>query len=277
MKAVVLAGGKGTRLRPYTTILPKPLMPIGDMPILEILLRQMKHAGIEEAVLTVGHLAEFLRLFFQDGRRLEMKIRYSYEDNPMGTAGPLTLVEGLDDTFLVANGDVLTTLPLGELIAYHKAQGAAATIAMHRRKVHIDLGVIEQDESHRVTGYIEKPTYDFMVSMGIYVFEPSVLPYIPRNSYFDFPDLVKKLIAAGEKVAGYGFDGYWQDLGRPDDYERAIEDFDRMKAQFLPGEHLNQPAEPLLSTRPVANGQNGKQYKQHKQGQENHELAYSSR
>ncbi len=234
MKAVILAGGKGTRLRPYTTILPKPLMPIGDMPILEILLRQMKRAGVDEAVLTVGHLAELLRLFFQDGERLGLRIRYSYEDAPLGTAGPLALVDGLDKTFLVANGDVLTTLPLANLLGHHRLSGAAATIAMHRRQVHIDLGVIQQDEAGRVTGYIEKPTYDFMVSMGIYVFEPRVLGYIPRDAYLDFPDLVKRLIAAGEVVSGYSFDGYWQDLGRPDDYERAIEDFDRMKAEFLP-------------------------------------------
>lgn len=234
MKAVILAGGKGTRLKPYTTILPKPLMPIGDMPILEILLRQMKRAGIDEAVLTVGHLAEMLRLFFQDGRKLGLNIAYSYEDAPLGTAGPLSLIEGLDDTFMVANGDVLTTLPLTNLLEHHRLSGAAATIAMHRRQVHIDLGVIQQNDDGHVTGYIEKPTYDFMVSMGIYVFEPRVLDFIPSNQYLDFPDLVKKLIAAGEIVAGFPFDGYWQDLGRADDYERAIEDFDRMKSLFLP-------------------------------------------
>ena len=236
MKAVILAGGKGTRLKPYTTILPKPLMPIGDMPILEILLRQMKHAGVDEAVLTVGHLAEMLRLFFQDGERLGLAIRYSYEDTPLGTAGPLSLIDGLDDTFLVANGDVLTTLPLADLLAHHRLSGALATIAMHRRQVYIDLGVIQQNGDGHVTGYIEKPTYDFMVSMGIYVFEPRVLEYIPRNGYLDFPDLVKRLIAADEVVTGFPFDGYWQDLGRPDDYERAVEDFDRMKADFLPAE-----------------------------------------
>lgn len=236
MKAVILAGGKGARLKPYTTILPKPLMPIGDMPILEILLRQMQRAGVKEAVLTVGHLAELLRLFFQDGSRLGMDISYSYEDAPLGTAGPLSLVQGLDDTFLVANGDVLTTLPLADLLAHHRYSGALATIAMHRRQVYIDLGVIQQDDGGRVTGYIEKPTYDFMVSMGIYVFEPQVLEYIPRNVYLDFPDLVKRLIAAGEVVTGYPFDGYWQDLGRADDYERAVEDFDRMRNDFLPPE-----------------------------------------
>jgi len=204
------------------------------MPILEILLRQMKRAGINQAVLTVGHLAEMLRLFFQDGRNLGLDITYSYEDSPLGTAGPLSLIDGLDDTFMVANGDVLTTLPLNSLLDHHRLSGAAATIAMHRRKVHIDLGVIEQNDDGQVTGYIEKPTYDFMVSMGIYVFEPRVLEYIPRDQYLDFPDLVKQLIAADEIVAGFPFDGYWQDLGRADDYERAIEDFDRMKSLFLP-------------------------------------------
>lgn len=236
MKAVILAGGKGTRLRPYTTILPKPLMPIGDMPILEILLRQMKRAGVRDAVLTVGHLSEFLRMFFRDGERLGMRVSYSYEDAPLGTAGPLALVDGLTDTFMVANGDVLTTLPIADLLAFHRESRAAATIAMHRRKVHIDLGVLQLDDSRRVTGYIEKPTYDFMVSMGIYVFEPRVLDFIPANVYLDFPDLVQRLIDAGETVVGFPFEGYWQDLGRPDDYERAIEDFDRMRDEFLPPE-----------------------------------------
>lgn len=236
MKAVILAGGKGTRLRPYTTILPKPLMPIGDMPILEILLRQMKRAGVRDAILTVGHLSEFLRMFFQDGQRLGMNVTYSYEEAPLGTAGPLALVDGLADTFMVANGDVLTTLPIAELLAFHSGSEATATIAMHRRKVHIDLGVLQLDDASQVTGYIEKPTYDFMVSMGIYVFEPRVLEFIPNNVYLDFPDLVQRLIDAGEKVVGFPFEGYWQDLGRPDDYERAIEDFDRMREEFLPPE-----------------------------------------
>ena len=234
MKAVILAGGKGTRLRPYTKILPKPLMPIGDMPILEILLRQMKRAGVDNAILTVGHLAEFLRLFFQDGQRLGMKIDYSYEEQPLGTAGPLTLLSGLDETFLVSNGDVLTTLDLRSLIEYHKQQGAAATIAMHQRQVKVDLGVLELDDQNVINGYIEKPTYEFMVSMGIYVFEPHVLQYIPHGEFYDFPDLVKQLISVGERVVGFPFSGYWQDLGREDDYERAVLDFDRMRDEFLP-------------------------------------------
>jgi len=235
MKAIVLAGGKGTRLAPYTKILPKPLMPIGDMPILEVLLRQMKNAGIDEVVLTVGHLAGLLRAFFQDGSELGLRIQYSLEDKPLGTSGPLSLVKGLDDTFLVSNGDVLTTLNLLELINYHKENKAAATIAVHCRKVDIDFGVVECDEKNRMVGYKEKPSIEYMVSMGIYVFEPKVLSYIPYGQYLDLPDLIKKMIAAGEKVVSYPFKGYWQDLGRPDDYERAALDFDSMRSEFFPG------------------------------------------
>jgi NDP-mannose synthase len=255
MKAVVLAGGKGTRLLPYTRIFPKPLVPIGDMPILEILLRQMRRAGVSDVVLTVNHLSELMRAFFQDGHQFGLDITYSYEEIPLGTAGPLALVPGLTETFLVTNGDVLTTLPIAEMITEHKRSGAAATIAMHSRQVKIDLGVIllqsgrrrredlqsdlqllqptDFSQPNRIVDYIEKPTYDYLVSMGIYIFEPRVLNYIPAGHRLDFPDLVKKLIAAGEIVNGYPFSGYWMDLGRPDDYEQAIADFESLRAEFL--------------------------------------------
>jgi NDP-mannose synthase len=236
MKAVVLAGGKGTRLAPYTTILPKPLMPIGDMPILEVLLRQMKRAGINQVVLTVGHLASLLRAYFGYGEQLGLDIHYSYEQVPLGTAGPLAQIQGLDKTFLVTNGDVLTTLSLKKLIAFHKEKGGIATIAAHRRQVKIDLGVIQWDGDDRVSGYVEKPTNEYTVSMGIYVFEPRILEYIPVGEYLDFPDLILKLIANGEKVSGFVFDGYWMDLGRPDDYALANQDFTSMRKQFLPEE-----------------------------------------
>lgn len=236
MKAVVLAGGRGTRLRPYTQILPKPLMPIGDMPILEVILRQMKAAGVNEVVLAVGHLSELLRTFFQNGERLGMEIAYSYEDQPLGTAGPIALIDGLDDTFIVTNGDVLTTMDFRALIDYHKAQDATATIAVHERYVKIDLGVIQWDGGHRVTGYIEKPTYDYNVSMGIYVFEPRVLSFIPHSQYLDFPNLVINLIDAGEKVVGYCCNDYWQDLGNPTDYENAAKDFLENPSRFIPNE-----------------------------------------
>ena len=234
MKAVVLAGGKGTRLMPYTTILPKPLMPIGEMPILEVLLRQMKRAGINHVVMTVGHLAALLRSYFGDGSQWELDITYSHEPVPLGTAGPIALVQGLDKTFLVTNGDVLTNLNLKKLLAFHKQKGGIATIAAHRRQVKLDLGVIQWDGNDRVSGYLEKPTTDYTVSMGLYVFEPRVLDYIPVGQYLDFPDLILKLIASGETVSGYTFDGYWMDLGRPDDYVQANQDFVTMKKKFLP-------------------------------------------
>lgn len=234
MKAVVLAGGKGARLAPYTKILPKPLMPIGDMPILEVLLRQMKRAGIDEVVITVGHLAELLQAFFQDGSKLGLHIDYSFEDVPLGTSGPLSLVKNLNQTFLVSNGDVLTTLDLKELIRFHNEQKAIATIAVHVRQVNIDFGVVNCDKNYQIVGYLEKPSIDYMVSMGIYVFEPKVLTYIPYCQYLDLPDLVKKMISSGEKVVGYPYKGYWQDLGRPDDYELATSDFDSMRSKFIP-------------------------------------------
>jgi NDP-sugar pyrophosphorylase family protein len=164
-----------------------------------------------------------------------LRIRYSYEDEPLGTAGPLPLIEGLDDTFLVTNGDVLTTLDLRTLIEFHRQSHAIATIAMHARKVRIDLGVIQCNGSNEITGYVEKPTYEFHVSMGIYVFEPRVLSYIAHNQYLDFPDLVLRLIQHGERVVGYPFDGYWQDLGRPEDYEQAVQEFEALKPQILGG------------------------------------------
>ena len=236
MKAVILAGGKGTRLAPYTRVLPKPLMPVGDMPILEILIRQLKCEGVDEVILTVGHMAGLLRAFFNNGEELGVRVRYIYEDHPLGTAGPLAFVDGLDDTFIVSNGDVLTTLHVGDLVRFHKDQKAAATIAMHRRAVKIDLGVILCNGGSEVVGYIEKPTYDYSVSMGIYVFEPDVLKYIPAGEHLDFPNLIHKLLGAREKVVGYPFEGYWQDLGRPDDYEQASLDFERMRSDFLPEE-----------------------------------------
>ena len=234
MKAIVLAGGKGTRLAPYTKVIPKPLMPIGDMPILEVLLRQVKMAGVDEVVLTVGHMAELLRAFFQNGERMALPIRYSYEEKPLGTAGPLKQIEGIDDDFLVMNGDVLTTLKFADLVDCHRKSGAIMTLAVYPRHVKIDLGVLHLNDHSEVTDYIEKPTYNFSVSMGVYVFSPRVLEYIPDNEYFDLPHLVLRLIEEKEKVQAFHFDGYWMDLGRPDDYEQAIQDFEDMRDQFLP-------------------------------------------
>ncbi len=252
MKAVVLAGGKGTRLAPYTKVLPKPLMPIGeDMPILEVLLRQLKRAGIDDVTLAVGHSAALLCAFFQDGGRLGLHIRYSYEHQPLGTAGPLSLLDDLHDTFLVTNGDVLTTLPVPALLDAHRRRGAIATIASSVKKVKIDLGVIGVDGGNLIVGYTEKPTYEFLVSMGVYVFEPRVLSYIGCQERLDFPDLVLRLIAAGERVLSYPYDGYWMDLGRVEDYEQAVRDFEGLKTQFL-GEPEGAPLAPPEYVLPLA-------------------------
>ena len=222
MKAVILAGGKGTRLKPYTTVFPKPLMPIGDKPILEIVVQQLKSHGFNEMIMAVGHLAELIMTFFNDGSKYGIKIKYTREDQPLGTAGPLALMKDeLNETFLMTNGDVLTTLNFSELVNYHKRNGTIATIALKKRDVKIDFGVVELDDSNSIVGYSEKPKIDHLVSMGVYIFEPRVLEYIKPTEYLDFPDLIKRLISNGEIVKGYVYDGYWLDIGRPDDYEKA--------------------------------------------------------
>ena len=219
------------------------------MPILEILLRQMRRAGMDEIVLTVGHLAELLQSFFQNGKKLGLRLEYSFEDCPLGTAGPLSLVKGLDQTFLVSNGDVLTTLDLRNLIDFHKSHNAIATIASHARKVRIDYGVIHSNEANEIVGYIEKPSIDYSVSMGIYVFEPRILDYIPYKEYLDLPELVLKLINAGETVMSFPYDGYWMDLGRISDYEQAVSEFDKIGPQILGDEFY--PCEEIQEGYPV--------------------------
>jgi NDP-mannose synthase len=233
MRAVILAGGKGTRLAPYTTVLPKPLMPVGDYPVMELLIRRLRRFGTERITIAVGHLASLMRAYFDDGSRLGVQIDYSLEEEPLGTAGPLSLIQNLNERFLVMNGDLLTDLNLSELVEAHDKAGAAATVGLYRREVPIDLGVIEMDDHRRIRQYIEKPIYHFNVSMGIYVFEPEVLAHIPRATRFDLPDLIKALIGAGKVVVGHQHAGYWLDIGRPDDYFRAQEDFAVLRSRLL--------------------------------------------
>jgi NDP-mannose synthase len=236
MKAVILAGGRGTRLAPYTTVLPKPLMPVSDKPILDIVINQLRHYGFTEITLAVGYLSELLMAYFGDGSRFGVSIRYSHEEQPLGTAGPLALVDGLDEPFLVMNGDVLTTLDFGDLMRFHRAGSSIATITTYPRSVKIDLGVIEYDEQALLSRYIEKPTHHYNVSMGIYIFNPQALRFIPQNQRLDLPDLMLKMIGQGETVRCYRCDGYWLDIGRIDDYQLAVQDFERNRALFLPGE-----------------------------------------
>lgn len=229
MKTVILAGGQGTRLKPYTTVFPKPLMPIGDKPILEIIIRQLKSCGLDDIIITVGHLGELIMTFFGDGSQLGVNIKYSREDKPLGTAGGLGLIkEELKDTFLMINGDTLTTLNFSELVSYHQRNGAVTTIALKKREVYIDFGIVELDDNDNVKGYTEKPTNEYLVSMGVNVFEPRVLDYIKVGERLDFPDLTKTLITKGEKVKGFLFDGYWLDIGRREDYERANEEIEEL-------------------------------------------------
>lgn len=233
MRAIILAGGKGTRLAPYTTVFPKPLVPVGDMPILEIVVRQLKHFGIDRITLAVGHLAELIIAYFGDGSRHGVQIDYSREEEPLGTAGPLSLLENLDDTFLVMNGDLLTTLDFRGLLAQHRQSGAMATIASCKRQTKIDLGILEIDQQNRIKGYIEKPTYTHLVSMGIYAFEPQVLSFVPKGIHLDLPELVRRLLQTEQDVRASVFDGFWLDIGRPADYAYVSESASQLLPMLL--------------------------------------------
>jgi NDP-mannose synthase len=234
MKAIILAGGKGTRLRPYTVSLPKPLVPIGEKPIIEIMLRQLHRAGVRDVTVSVGHLAELMMSFLGDGSQFGLSVRYVREDEPLGTVGPLRLVKDLPENFLLMNGDVLTDLSYKDLFESHVASGARVSISAFRKKVNIDLGVLISNEG-RVTDYVEKPTYTYDVSMGVYAINHSVLSHIPEGKYFDFPMLIHALLKAGEFVRTVPFDGIWLDIGRPADYEEAQKTFAEMGERILPG------------------------------------------
>ena len=214
------------RLRPYTTILPKPLLPIGDRPILEIILRQLADAGFTKVDLCVGHLGELIRVYFSEGTVIPVELDWHWEpEEPLGTAGALRVVPGLEGTFLAMNGDILTTLDYGALVAHHREHEAGLTIAVQSKKVEIDLGVIELD-GHQVVGYHEKPTLSYDVSMGIYVYEARVLEHLPDGPC-QFPELVQRLLDAGERICAYQTDEAWYDLGTISEYERAVAELER--------------------------------------------------
>ncbi len=241
LRAVILAGGKGTRLAPYTASFPKPLVPLGDIPVLEVLIRRLLQYGISDITLTLGHLAELIMAYLQHRRCLsgQCTLRYVEESEPTGTAGSLALVPSLDRTFLVMNGDLLTNLDFHALVEFHRERKAALTIAVQKREVKIDLGVIEFNGGYTVKRYLEKPRSTHNVSMGIYVYEPRVLKYLPPGKYFDFPDLVIKLLESGEHVCAYPSDCMWLDIGRPDDYALAQKLFVNQKKDFLEEQVVN--------------------------------------
>lgn len=236
-RAVILAGGKGSRLGPYTTVLPKPLLPVGDRAILDVVVRQLRDYGFTDLTLAVGHLAHLVRAVMGDGLTHGIRIGYHEEEEPLGTVGPLATIEGLDETFLVINGDVLTSLDYAHLMALHHEAGNALTIASHKRTVKVDYGVLhladDAGETQRILGFEEKPELGYVVSMGVYVMEPEVLRSIEPGSYMDLPDLVLRLLDSGQKVGAHLFDGYWLDIGRHEDYERAIAEFTELKHMFV--------------------------------------------
>jgi mannose-1-phosphate guanylyltransferase len=235
VKAIILAGGKGTRLRPYTSVLPKPLMPLGDVPVIELIIRQLAHFGFRDIILSVGYLAELLRAYCGDGERWNVRISYSHEDRPLSTIAPLMLVrDQLTETFLVMNGDVLSDLDFRAFEAFHRAKGGLATIATARREVTIDFGVIHTDPDGRIVNFLEKPRYNQFVSMGIYLFEPDILRYVPAGGQaFGFDNLMAELTRNHAGVYTYPHEGLWLDIGRLEDYERAVEEFASRWERFL--------------------------------------------
>ncbi|TAH08227.1 MAG: nucleotidyltransferase family protein [Sphingobacteriia bacterium] len=230
--AVILAGGKGKRLRPYTVVLPKPLMPIGEYPILEVIVRQLVVQGFTHITLAVNHQAELIKAFFGDGSKWGISIAYSLEDQPLGTMGPLKLIENLPDHFLVMNGDILTDIVYADFFNQHVSSGSIFTISSHLREEMIDYGVLETKDN-LLTGFKEKPKNTYEVSMGIYMLSKRVLDFIPNNSAFGFDELMLNLLSKNEPVAVNTFTGLWLDIGRPDDYLAAIEQFDQLKDKIL--------------------------------------------
>ena len=231
MRAVILAGGMGTRLRPYTTVIPKPLVPIGDRPVLEHIIRSQMKAGVDRIDLCVSHLGELILVYLASADiPPTVRLAFHWEDEPLGTAGALKTIPDLGGTFIVMNGDVLTTIDYSDLIAFHHAQDAALTVAMHGHKVNIDLGVIESDDGF-VRNYIEKPALRYQVSMGIYVYDERALGHLPDGPC-QFPELVLRLLAAGERVAAYQCDADWYDIGTVGEYERASQDVERFPEKY---------------------------------------------
>jgi NDP-mannose synthase len=255
-RAVILAGGKGSRLSPYTTVLPKPLLPVGDRAILDVVVHQLRDFGFTELTLAVGYLAHLVRAVMGDGSNHGVTINYHEEERPLGTVGPLALLDDLDDTFLAMNGDVLTALNYADLMDIHRDAGNVLTIASHRRVVRTDYGVLHVNgssgETQNVIGFEEKPEIPYVVSMGVYVIEPRALEWIERGEYLDLPDLVLRLLDAGEQVGSHLYDGYWLDIGRHEDYEKAIVEFEQLRPMFL-NEGAPPPANATVSvSRPAA-------------------------
>jgi len=229
MKAIILAGGKGTRLKPYSTIIPKPLVPLGDKAALEILISRLKKYGITDLTLCVNHLSNLIMAYFGNGKKWGVNIKYSLEHEFLSTVAPIRLIKDLPENFLVMNGDLLTDLDFKELYNYHLKNKSLITVATYKRTVKIDFGVIEIDKNkNTAVGFKEKPRYKLNVSMGIYVFNKKVLDFVPNGKPFGFDNLMLTLLAKSQTIKVYPYDGYWLDIGRPEDYERANEDIKKL-------------------------------------------------
>lgn len=232
-RAVILAGGKGTRLRPYTVVLPKPLMPIGEFPILEVIIRQLVQHGFDHVTMAVNHQAEIIKAFFQDGQKWGVKIDYSLEDRPLSTMAPLRLIPDLPENFLVMNGDILTDLSFSDLHEEHVSKNNIFTISSYVREQKIDYGVLQTDASGYLSGFTEKPKKQYLVSMGVYMASRRIMNFIPEGKAYGFDNLMLDLIQSKQPASVRKFNGYWLDIGRPDDYMQAIEEFEQMKSRFL--------------------------------------------
>ena len=221
MRAIILAGGKGQRLKPYTTLIPKPLVPVGDKySILEIIILQLRNNGFTHITIAVNHLAHLISSYFGDGSRLGIKIDYSIEDRELSTIAPLKLIDDLPKSFLVMNGDILSDINYLDLYSYHLNNKSDISVACFKRDVKIDFGVIESS-NNIVTSFDEKPLLNYNVSMGVFCLNKSVLDRVPVNSKYGFDDLMYDSFNSNKDILVYPFDGYWLDIGRPDDYEKA--------------------------------------------------------
>lgn len=233
-RAVILAGGKGTRLQPYTVVLPKPLMPIGEFPILEVIIIQLAKCGFEHITLAVNHQAEIIQAFFGNGEKWGITIDYSLEDKQLSTMAPLKLIKDLPEQFLVMNGDILTNLNYSEFYQSHSEGNQLVTVSSYQREVRSEFGVLSVDESDSLIGFKEKPTQVFDVSMGIYMISKEVIDFIPENTLYGFDHLMFDMIKKNKQLKVKKFNGYWLDIGRPDDYREAIDFFEQNKKIFIP-------------------------------------------
>jgi NDP-mannose synthase len=233
MRAIVLAGGKGTRLRPYTTLIPKPLVPLGGKySILEIIIMQLVRSGFTHITLAVNHLSQLIMAYFGDGARLGLKLDYSLEEDELSTIGPLTLIDDLPDNFLVMNGDILCDLNYRTFFDAHVKSGNRISVSAYRRQVNIDFGVLRYDEEGRLNEFQEKPSYNIDVSMGIYCINRSVVEALPRGVPYGFDNLMIDGLVNKQSIVIRPFSGYWLDIGRPDDYEYANENFTELSAKL---------------------------------------------